>query len=184
MLHNFSSCISISLSFNPFLMHFKVSCKQNILSPKYFSMHIINNSVSIIIDKMFRLGLHAIYKELQVEIGGSERPRGSERPSALKMSGTEATAQLMILQGRQRVAKWYAVGTLSPDRGEVRPPIWDRREVIRRGDTEQCMGGMLETKKRGGIPGGRDLIRQENPRLGSDSSIHTATLNRKHICHS
>lgn len=55
-------------------------------------MHIINNSVSIIIDKMFRLGLHAIYKELQVEIGGSERPRGSERPSALKMSGTEATA--------------------------------------------------------------------------------------------
>lgn len=46
------------------------------------------------------------------------------------------------------------------------------------------MGGMLETKKRGGIPGGGDPIKQENPRLGSDPGIHTTTLNRKHICHS
>lgn len=43
---------------------------------------------------------------------------------------------------------------------------------------------MPEAKKGKGILGGGDPIKKENSRLGSDSGIHNATMNRKHICHS
>lgn len=69
------------------------------LSPKYFTMHIINNSVGIINDKMFRLDLHTIYKELQVEIGRSERP------SALKMSETRGNHTAYNLERKTKSGK-------------------------------------------------------------------------------
>lgn len=43
---------------------------------------------------------------------------------------------------------------------------------------------MLEAKKWGGILCGGDHIMEEKSRVGSDPGIHTATMNKKYICHS